>query len=577
MMSAKTMRRSLFSVSGPSMAVSPTPVLGLVGQVAPASRARWALSAVCCAALLAACGGNSSGGGGANNAPTANAGAAQTVQAGATVTLNGAGSSDPDGDTLTYSWTILARPPSSAALLNGATSVSPTFVPDAPGIYTISLVVTDNRLATGTVPATVQVTAVGGNSAPVANAGPDQSVVVGQTVTLDGVQSTDPNRDALTYVWEVTRADGTVFAPTGSTSAIASFVADRATTYTAKLIVNDGALSSGPDLISITAGTGNVPPFANTGRHTPNGEGRARYVLLNTASPTAVQLDGRFSGDANDDALGYRWSLLSRPPGSAAALAPNAATPATPSFVADVVGTYRPELITNDGPLQSAPALSTIIVGTGNVQPNASAGIYYQRVVAGDTVTLDGGSSNDANPSDVLNYSWSLVSKPAGSTATLLAPTTVRPTFVADRAGVYVASLVVNDGLLSSISDATGITALAQPGPYDGSWSGTTNQSGGTVSFRVNASQIASISFTWFPTVGAGRCVSSGTTVATTYTFTPPKPVESGSFAINEASGDVLAISTTFTGARQANGRFTLQYTLGTCVETVPVTFTATR
>ena len=39
-----------------------------------------------------------------NRAPTANAGPHQTVKAGATVTLNGEGSSDPDGHTLTYSW-----------------------------------------------------------------------------------------------------------------------------------------------------------------------------------------------------------------------------------------------------------------------------------------------------------------------------------------------------------------------------------------------------------------------------------------------------------------------------------------
>ena len=44
-----------------------------------------------------------------NQAPTANAGADQTVASGATVNLTGAGSTDPDGDTLTYAWTQTGR------------------------------------------------------------------------------------------------------------------------------------------------------------------------------------------------------------------------------------------------------------------------------------------------------------------------------------------------------------------------------------------------------------------------------------------------------------------------------------
>ena len=36
--------------------------------------------------------------------PTADAGGSQTVNEGATVTLDGSGSSDPDGDTFTYRW-----------------------------------------------------------------------------------------------------------------------------------------------------------------------------------------------------------------------------------------------------------------------------------------------------------------------------------------------------------------------------------------------------------------------------------------------------------------------------------------
>ena len=78
-----------------------------------------------------------------NVAPVADAGPDQGGQALLSlITLNGSASSDANGDPLTYSWS-LTTPPGSAAVLVGATSVSPTFIVDLPGDYVVELIVND--------------------------------------------------------------------------------------------------------------------------------------------------------------------------------------------------------------------------------------------------------------------------------------------------------------------------------------------------------------------------------------------------------------------------------------------------
>jgi len=94
-----------------------------------------------------------------------------------------------------------------------------------------------------------------------------------------------------------------------------------------------------------------------------------------------------------------------------------------------------------------------------NAAPVANAG-QAQSVMTGAVVTLTGAASSDAN-ADALTFSWTLTSRPAGSTATLAGATTAAPTFTAGRAGSYVASLVVNDGRVNS-SPAT-VTVTSQP------------------------------------------------------------------------------------------------------------------
>ena len=221
-----------------------------------------------CVALVATITGCGGGGGGSNDAPApsnsapvASAGANQSADIGASVTLNGSASSDANGDPLTYSWTFTARPVGSTATLAGATTATPTFTPDIAGSFVAGLTVNDGKVSSA--PATVTVTATTANAAPVANAGSPQNVLVGGVVTLNGSASSDANGDPLTYSWTFTaRPVGSTATLAGATTATPTFTPDIAGSFVAGLTVNDGKVSSARATVTITA-TPLPPPIAN--------------------------------------------------------------------------------------------------------------------------------------------------------------------------------------------------------------------------------------------------------------------------------------------------------------------------
>ena len=369
--------------------------------------------------------------------PVANAGPNQTVKLGATAILNGSGSTSSSGLPLSYAWTLVARPLGSAAALTGMNSVSPSFVVDKAGVYQAQLIVNDGLASN---PATVTITT--GITAPVANAGASQVVTVGALVQLNGAGSTDANGLMLTYSWSL------VSVPAGSTAALKNptqvnptFTVDKAGAYVAQLIVNNGQLSSVPATVTITTQTPTAPT-ANAG---PN---------LTVAVGSLVNLNG--SGTVPQGLpMVFQWSLLSKPSGSAAGL--SSAAISDPTFTVDRSGTYVAQLIVNDGLLNSTP--STVTISTACSQPQANPGMN-QNVAVGQQVTLDGSASADSC-NDPLTYQWVLTTRPRGSATTVVNRKTATPTFVPDLPGVYVAQLIVSNGVASSTPATVTIHASA--------------------------------------------------------------------------------------------------------------------
>jgi hypothetical protein len=177
----------------------------------------------------------------------------------------------------------------------------------------------------------------------------------------------------------------------------------------------------------------------------------------NVVVGTSITLDGTASTDANGDTLTYKWSLLYKPSNSLATLSSTSVS--KPTFTADAVGTYVASLIVNDGKADSAAVASTTVIAEAlNVAPVANAG-PAQTVLIGSTVVLSGTASSDAN-ADRLTYKWVLSTKPTGSTASLSSSTAVSPSFKADVEGVFVASLIVNDGKVDSATSTVPISSV---------------------------------------------------------------------------------------------------------------------
>lgn len=385
----------------------------------------------------------------ANNVPQARAGKAQTVLVDQQVFLRGDGSTDLDGDRLTFTWALVAAPGGSTATLADATAVNPTFIPDRPGPYTFMLLVSDGRATSApeTITINVGTLAAPANSPPMADAGPPQTVAVGATVVLHGEGSSDIDGDPLSFTWQLEAApQDSLVTPSDVHAIRPTFLVDQPGSYIISLQVNDGHTDSQPARVVISTSPPGSVPVAVAGRD-------------QTAQPgTTVSLDGRGSFDPDGSPLAFRWALLVLPPGSNASLA-NANTP-TPSFVADLPGTYVAQLIATDGTSDSAP--DTVTISTSNSFPVADAG-QEQPGQVGTLLTLMGDGSVDAD-GEPLSFFWALLARPPGSRATLDNPRSLAPNLLPDAPGLYVAQLIVHDGLRASEPDSVVLDIVPAPG-----------------------------------------------------------------------------------------------------------------
>ncbi|MCB9741482.1 MAG: hypothetical protein H6741_26520 [Alphaproteobacteria bacterium] len=174
---------------------------------------------------------------GEDGVPVANAGLDTLAEDCTHVQLDGSGSTEPDGESLTYRWQIQSKPAGSAANssnFSDAAAESPTFFGDVHGTYVLSLAVSDGQNWSPNDLVTVELTDRSYNSPPevtitdwaTISGGDVECTLNGYTYDCDdcpdqdlsdwgsNVTVNDPDSDPYTVLWEMTNGDGTIYSPT---------------------------------------------------------------------------------------------------------------------------------------------------------------------------------------------------------------------------------------------------------------------------------------------------------------------------------------------------------------------------
>ena len=277
-----------------------------------------------------------------NPAPTADAGADQTICNGSSVNLGGT-PTGPAGSS--FSW-------NNAASLSSSTAANPVATPTSTTTYTVT--VTDANLCTATDQVTITV-----NPTPVADAGADQTICNGANVTIGG-SPTGPT--GATFAWD----NGASL----SNSTLANPVASPTTTTTYTVTVTSANLCTSTDQVTITV---NPLPTADAGIDQTICEGATVTIGGSPTGPTGATYSWDNGGSLSSTSI------------------------ANP--IADPITTTTYSVTVTDG--NSCSSIDQVTI-TVNPAPNVDAGAD-QTICSGASVTI-GGSPTSTTAG--VTYAW---------------------------------------------------------------------------------------------------------------------------------------------------------------------------
>jgi len=254
----------------------------------------------------------------ANQAPSVDAGANATVQLAAGAALNGTVTDDgnPVGGSLTTSWTKVSGP--GTVTFGNASAIDTTANFSLAGSYVLRLTANDSSLQTSdTVTIVVEAPVIPPtNQPPTVSAGPDRTIGLTSSASLDGTVSDDNLPDGgVTQIWTKVSGPGTVtFGNASAVDTTATF--SQAGTYVLRLTASDGTLSAF-DEMTVVVNLTNDPVMVSfqDGVSGYNGTRDTKIATksANTNYGTATSID--IDGSPDISALIY-WDLTQIPAGS---------------------------------------------------------------------------------------------------------------------------------------------------------------------------------------------------------------------------------------------------------------------
>ncbi len=356
---------------------------------------------------------------------------ASVMEAGKPFQIDGSASIDPDGDDLQYMWTLsgLGSP------VDLSTKMSDLVVIDTPGNdLVLTLMVRDPDGLTGQDIVVISVEP--GNRPPTAtittpsNGG---AYSEGKEVTFNGMASSDPDNDILSYNWDLGEAGGPTY--TASKQSKFEMELDEGD-YSVTLTVEDpdGESSAVTHSFSVT----NLPPVASIKADTTS-----------VFTQESIQFSGEDSYDPEGEALDYLWDFGDNLTSSLK----------SPQHSWGMAGTYNVKLTVEDGSGQEGSTTKSVEIkslGPTSEFVFKDGGSEVEKVRANSNITLDASDSSGPD-GEIKEYKWDFgdgIERTANESST---------EYSWSAGGYYNVTLVVVDE-----NDETGeITKILQVVPED--------------------------------------------------------------------------------------------------------------
>jgi YD repeat-containing protein len=452
---------------------------------------------------------------GPNRAPVVYAGSNSAVTLPNTANLLGVVSDDglPLSGTLTTTWTMFSGP-GSVTFANPNQPITTAAFSSA-GTYDLRLTANDSQLSSY-ADVIVTVSTAPQNQPPVVNAGPNLTVELPLSATLNGIVTDDglPTTGKLAVQWtEVSGpANSTPVVFSSPTSAYSQATFVQAGTYVLSLTGNDSQLQT-TQTITVTVIAQNQPPVVQC----PNyGSFTAQLPNSTITLNCTVTDDGLPLGSTVTQA----WSQVNGPATVTFANPTQATTQAT----FPVAGSYTLDLSANDTQLTTMQQVS-VTVTPANLPPVVNITNSFQTItLPTNTITFDATVTTNP-PGGSVTQVWTQDSGPAASTIATATQPNTQVTFT--TAGTYTFYLTATSGQMSTTSGAevivnpanTAPTMYAGPNQTVSLPNVTVTLNGTTVNVGVPTN--ATVTTAWSEVSGpAAVTFSSPTSLSTQATFT---------------------------------------------------------